>query len=76
MNKLELNTQTDIQLELLLAKEQKFINAINNILIEIDKVCKEDMQMTYDQLLEAYEYSTDRLNALNTEMVDRKRTGE
>ena len=68
---MDLTTQSDIQLELLLAREEKMAKAISNILIEIDKVCIEEMGMNLEQLLEANEWSIDRLKALKSEMEHR-----
>lgn len=71
MKTLDLTTQSDIQLELLLAREEKMVKAISNILIEIDKVCIEEMGMNLEQLLEANDWSIDRLKALKSEMEHR-----
>ena len=57
MTKLDLSTQSNIQLELLLAKEENMIKGITNILKEIDKVCLEEIDMTLEQLLEANDWS-------------------
>ena len=72
MTKLDLSTQSNIQLELLLAKEENMIKGITNILKEIDKVCLEEIDMTLEQLLEAHDWSIDRLNALQLEIKDRQ----
>lgn len=72
MNKLDLSTQSNIQLELLLAKEENMMKGITNILKEIDKVCLEEIDMTLQELLEAHDWSIDRLNALQTEIKDRQ----
>jgi hypothetical protein len=74
MNVLDLSTQTDMQLELLVAREEKTINAINNILTKIDEVCMEEMSMTLEQLLEVNDYAIDRLNTLKSEIKDRAST--
>jgi len=74
MNVLDLSTQTDMQLELLVAREEKTINAINNILTKIDEVCMEEMGMTIEQLLEVNDYAIDRLNTLKSEIKDRAST--
>lgn len=74
MNVLNLSTQTDMQLELLVAREEKTINAINNILTKIDEVCMEEMSMTLEQLLEVNDYAIDRLNTLKSEIKDRAST--
>ena len=74
MNVLDLSTQTDMQLELLVAREEKTINAINNILTKIDEVCMEEMGMTLEQLLEVNDYAIDRLNTLKSEIKDRAST--
>ena len=74
MNVLDLSTQTGIQLELLVAREEKTINAINNILTKIDEVCMEEMGMTLEQLLEVNDYAIDRLNTLKSEIKDRAST--
>ena len=71
MNVLNLSTQTDMQLELLVAREEKTINAINNILTKIDEVCMEEMGMTLEQLFETNDWAMDRLNALKSEMEHR-----
>jgi hypothetical protein len=71
MKTLDLSTQTDIQLELLLVREEKMAKAISNILIEIDKVCMEEMDMNLEQLLEANDWSIDRLKSLRSEMEHR-----
>ena len=71
MNVLDLSTQTDMQLELLVAREEKTINAINNILTKIDEVCMEEMGMTLEQLFETNDWAMDRLNALKSEMEHR-----
>ena len=71
MKKLDLSTQSDIQLELLLAKEEKTIKSIYNILAEIDKVCMEEMGMTLEQLYEANDWTIDRVNSLKSEMEHR-----
>lgn len=73
MNKLELSTQSNIQLELLLAKEENMMKGITNILKEIDKVCLEEIDMTLEELLEAHDWSIDRLKALQTEIKDREK---
>jgi hypothetical protein len=72
MTKLDLSTQSNIQLELLLAKEENMIKGITNILKEIDKVCLEEIDMTLEQLLEAHDWSIDRLKALQLEIKDRQ----
>jgi hypothetical protein len=72
MTKLDLSTQSNIQLELLLAKEENMIKGITNILKEIDKVCLEEIDMTLEQLLEANDWSIDRLKALQLEIKDRQ----
>lgn len=74
MNVLDLSTQTDMQLELLVAREEKTINAINNILTKIDEVCMEEMGITLQQLLEINDYAIDRLNTLKSEIKDRAST--
>ena len=74
MNVLNLSTQTDMQLELLVAREEKTINAINNILTKIDEVCMEEMSMNLEQLLEVNDYAIDRLNTLKSEIKDRAST--
>ena len=74
MNVLDLSTQTDMQLELLVAREEKTINSINNILTKIDEVCMEEMGMTLQQLLEINDWAIDRLNALKSEIKDRANT--
>jgi hypothetical protein len=71
MTKLELSTQSNIQLELLLAKEENMMKGITNILIEIDKVCLEKIDMNLAELLEAHDWSIDRLKALKSEMEHR-----
>lgn len=71
MNKLDLSTQSNIQLELLLAKEENMMKGITNILKEIDKVCLEEIDMTLEKLLEAHDWSIDRLKALKSEMEHR-----
>jgi hypothetical protein len=71
MNVLDLSTQTDMQLELLVAREEKTINSINNILTKIDKVCMEEMGITLQQLLEINDYAIDRHNTLKSEMEHR-----
>ena len=73
MNKLDLSTQSNIQLELLLAKEENMMKGITNILKEIDKVCLEEIDMTLEELLEAHDWSIDRLKALQTEIKDREK---
>ena len=73
MNKLDLSTQSNIQLELLLAKEENMMKGITNILKEIDKVCLEEIDMTLQELLEAHDWSIDRLKALQTEIKDREK---
>jgi hypothetical protein len=72
MTKLDLSTQSNIQLELLLAKEENMIKGITNILKEIDKICLEEIDMTLEQLLEANDWSIDRLKALQLEIKDRQ----
>jgi hypothetical protein len=72
MTKLDLSTQSNIQLELLLAKEESMMKGITNILKEIDKVCLEEIDMTLEQLLEANDWSIDRLKALQLEIKDRQ----
>jgi hypothetical protein len=72
MTKLGLSTQSNIQLELLLAKEENMIKGITNILKEIDKICLEEIDMTLEQLLEANDWSIDRLKALQLEIKDRQ----
>jgi hypothetical protein len=72
MTKLDLSTQSNIQLELLLAKEESMMKGITNILKEIDKVCLEEIDMTLEQLLEAHDWSIDRLKALQLEIKDRQ----
>jgi hypothetical protein len=74
MNVLDLSTQTDMQLELLVAREEKTINSINNILTKIDKVCMEEMGITLQQLLEINDYAIDRHNTLKSEIKDRAST--
>jgi hypothetical protein len=71
MKTLDLSTQTDIQLELLVVREEKTIKSINNILTKIDEVCMEEMGMTLEQLFEANDWAMDRLNALKSEMEHR-----
>ena len=71
MNKLDLSTQSNIQLELLLAKEENMMKGITNILKEIDKVCLEEIDMNLEELLEAHDWSIDRLKALKSEMEHR-----
>ena len=73
MTKLELSTQSNIQLELLLAKEENMMKGITNILKEIDKVCLEEIDMTLEELLEAHDWSIDRLKALQTEIKYREK---
>lgn len=73
MTKLDLSTQSNIQLELLLAKEENMMKGITNILKEIDKVCLEEIDMTLEELLEAHDWSIDRLKALQTEIKDREK---
>ena len=71
MKTLDLSTQTDIQLELLVAREENTIKSINNILTKIDEVCMEEAGMTLQQLYEANDWAIDRLNALKSEMEHR-----
>lgn len=71
MKTLDLSTQTDIQLELLVVREENTIKSINNILTKIDEVCMEEMGMTLQQLYEVNDWATDRLNALKSEIKDR-----
>jgi uncharacterized coiled-coil protein SlyX len=71
MKTLDLSTQTDMQLELLVAREENTIKSINNILTKIDEVCMEEMGMTLQQLYEVNDWATDRLNALKSEIKDR-----
>lgn len=71
MTKLDLSTQSNIQLELLLAKEENMMKGITNILKEIDKVCLEEIDMNLEELLEAHDWSIDRLKALKSEMEHR-----
>lgn len=68
MKTLDLTTRSDIQLELLLAREEKMAKSISNILIEIDKICMEETGMKLDHLLEARDWSTDSIKALKSEM--------
>ena len=72
MKSLDLTTQSDIQLELLLAREKNMLESFNFLLDKIEAVCKEDMDLTLEQVLEYYEYSNDRLTALQTEMALRQ----
>jgi hypothetical protein len=55
-----------------LAKEENMIKGITNILKEIDKICLEEIDMTLEQLLEANDWSIDRLKALQLEIKDRQ----
>lgn len=71
MATLDLTTQSNIQLELLLAKEQKFQKALSKVLIQVEQICQEELDMSLDQVCEAYEYSNDRLKALESEMQSR-----
>ena len=71
METLDLSTQTDMQLELLVAREENTIKSINNILTKIDEVCMEEMGMTLQQLYEVNDWAIDRLNALKSEIKDR-----
>ena len=49
------------------------MKGITNILKEIDKVCLEEIDMTLEELLEAHDWSIDRLKALQTEIKDREK---
>ena len=71
MKTLDLSTQTDMQLELLLAREENTIKSINNILRKIDEVCREEAGLTLQQLLALNDSASDRLNALKSEIKDR-----
>ena len=72
MKTLDLSTQTDIQLQLLIAREENTIKSINNILRKIDEVCMEEAGLTLQQLLALNDSASDRLNALKSEIKDRK----
>jgi hypothetical protein len=54
-----------------LAKEENMMKGITNILKEIDKVCLEEIDMNLEELLEAHDWSIDRLKALKSEMEHR-----
>lgn len=71
MKTLDLSTQTDMQLELLVAREENTIKSINNILTKIDEVCMEEAGLTLQQLLALNDSASDRLNALKSEIKDR-----
>ena len=72
MKTLDLSTQTNIQLEILVAEEEQIIKSINNILTKIDEVCIEEMGMNLEKLYEAADWAIDRLNTLKSEIEYRK----
>jgi exonuclease VII small subunit len=73
MPTLDLTTQSDIQLELLLAKEQNMLNSFANVLNKLEAICQDQMDLTLDQVLEFYEYSIDRMKALQEEISHRQK---
>ena len=72
MKTLDLSTQTNLQLEILVAEEEQLIKSINNILTKIDEVCIEEMGMNLEKLYEAADWAIDRLNTLKSEIEYRK----
>ena len=72
MKTLDLSTQTNLQLEILVAEEEQLIKSINNILTKIDEVCIKEMGMNLEKLYEAADWAIDRLNTLKSEIEYRK----
>lgn len=72
MNRLNLSTQSNIQLELLMAKEEKILKDFNRLLNKLEKICQADMDLTLEQVLEYHEYSLDRMIALRKEIEARQ----
>lgn len=67
-----LSSASNIELELLMAKEEQLLKSFNRLLIKLDEVCKEAMDLTLVQVLEAHEYSLDKMIALRKEIKARQ----
>jgi len=71
MDKLNLSSQTLIQLTMLGVEQEQNIKNITNLLSKIDQMCKEEAGMSLDQLIDSYDYCIDKLEEINTEKMQR-----
>ncbi len=68
---LDLSTQSDIQLELLLAREENALKAFTRIFAKVDDIFMDELGMNMQKAFEIQDYSLDRVKALREEMVSR-----
>ena len=70
-NIINLSEKSNIELELLSAKEEKILKSLTAMYHKIDALCKEEMDLTLQDFLESYEYSLARIVALEQEIEKR-----
>ena len=68
MDKLNLTTQSRIQLAILQAEEEQNIKNISRIILEANLICRERAGMSFNELMIHYNDRLDRLDAINTEI--------
>lgn len=67
-----LSSASNIELELLMAKEEKLLKNFNALLNKLEEICQANMDLTLEQVLEYHEYSLDRMIALRKEIEARQ----
>lgn len=72
MNKLDLSEVSNIELELLMAREAKLLATFDRLWDKIEAICKEEMDLTHQEALDFHDYSLDRMMALEQELAYRK----
>jgi hypothetical protein len=71
-NIINLSEKSNIELELLSAREEQILKTYTRIYHKIDALCKEETDLTLERFLESYEYCLDKLKALKEEIKERE----
>jgi hypothetical protein len=72
VDKLNLKTQTTVQLAILQAEEEQNIKNIANILSEVDRMCQDKAGMSFADLLKHQESCVERYYKINRAQAFRR----
>ena len=67
MNNVNLGEVSNIELELLIARESKLLKNFERVLNKIEAICKEEMDLTHQETLDLYDYTLTRMEVLKQE---------
>ena len=67
-----LSSASNIELELLIAREESLLKSFNTLLNKLEEICQANMDLTLKQVLDTHNYSLDKMIALRKEIESRQ----